>query len=347
MSIGVGLVGFGLSGRVFHAPLLKAAGLTLVAVSSSESEKVHAAYSDLHVHSTAAELFDDPNVELAIIASPSSTHAELAIAALNAGKHVVVDKPFASTVAEADEIIKTAEYTAKIVTCFQNRRWDSDFLTIQKLLRSGDLGDISSYRAHFEYFKPDIVQKWQERPAPGVGIHYDLGTHLVDQALYLFGVPDWVEGDVLVQRTNGQIPDAFHARMAKNSMRIDLFASYYCADFSSRYAIHGSQGSYKKSHMDIQEQQLRSGLTPLHKGFGIEPKASWATVTRYKDGVMTKKSEPSVPGCHHQFYSELRHAIETNSPPPVLATEARETIRVIESIVQSSQSGSRVVLDGG
>lgn len=342
MTVRIGLVGYGLAGKVFHAPLFAAAGVDLVAVASSDSAKVLADHPGVRVHPTPAALFADPEVDLVVLATPSPTHPALMLEALAAGKHVVADKPFTPTAAEAEAAIAAAAKAGRIATCFQNRRWDSDFLTLRRLIESGELGEIRSYRAHFEFYRADIGDRWQEKPAPGVGIHYDLGAHLVDQVLQLFGLPDWVEGDLVIQRAGGEIADGFHARMGHGPVRVDLFGSYFAPDHSTRYAVHGTKGSYMKRFMDIQEGQLRDGLTPLNEGYGVEPQDRWARVTTYEGEEASARFEPSIPGAHHQFYALLREAIENGSPPPVLAEEARDTIRVIEAIRESSETCRRV-----
>ncbi len=342
MTIRVGLVGYGLAGKVFHAPLFPAAGLELAAVASSDSAKVLADHPGVRVHPTPAALFADAEVDLVVLATPSPTHPALMLEALAAGKDVVSDKPFTPTAAEAEQVIAAAAEARRIATCFQNRRWDSDFLTLRRLIESGELGDIRSYRAHFEFYRADVGDRWQEKPAPGVGIHYDLGAHVIDQALQLFGLPDWVEGDLVIQRAGGAVADGFHARMGRGSLRVDLFGSYFAPDHSTRYAVHGTRGSYMKRFMDIQEDQLRAGMTPLDEGYGIEPQDRWARVTSYAGTEASARFEPSIPGAHHQFYALLREALETGGPPPVLAAEARDTIRVIEAIAASSETGRRV-----
>jgi len=342
MALRVGLVGYGLAGKVFHGLLFSAAGLELAAVASSNSAKVQADHPGVKVHPSPAELFADPAVDLVVLATPSPTHPTLMLEALAAGKHVVSDKPFTPSVAEAEAVIAAAARAGRIATCFQNRRWDSDFLTLRHLIESGELGEIRSYRAHFEFYRAEVADRWQEKPAPGVGIHYDLGAHLIDQALQLFGLPDWVEGDLVIQRAGCEIADGFHARMGKGDVRIDLFGNYFAPDHSTRYAIHGTRGSYMKRFMDIQEEQLRAGMTPLDEGYGIEPQDRWARVTTYRGGEASARFEPSLPGAHHHFYALLREAIESGGSPPVLAEEARDTIRVIEAIRDSSETGRRV-----
>lgn len=339
----VGLIGYGLAGSVFHAPLFPAAGLELAAVVSSRVEQIKADYPDAKVYSAPAELFADKDIDLVVIAAPSDQHAPLLMAALAAGKHVVSDKPFTATVAEAEIVIAAAEKANRIASCFQNRRWDSDFLTLCKLVAQGTLGEIYSYRAHFEFFRPNVTESWRDNPAPATGVHYDLGAHLIDQALVLFGTPDWLSADVTVQRPGGRVQDGFHMRMGKGNKRIDLFSTYLAPDFSSRYAVHGSQGSFVKRHMDVQEAQLRNGMTPLDSDYGVEPETHWAEVTTLNDGKPVTHREPSVPGAHHLYYRGIREAIERGVRPPVLAEEARETIRIIEAAKRSSDEGRRIV----
>ena len=342
MTLRVGIVGYGFAGKVFHAPLLKPAGVELAAVSSSDAAKVHADFPDVKVHPNMQELLTNPNVDVVVLCTPAPSHAEQALEVLAAGKHVIVDKPFATTVAEVDAIITAAKKAGKVATCFQNRRWDSDFLTLRRLIENGELGEINSYRAHFEFSRPHVGDRWQEEQLPGVGIHYDLGYHLIDQVLVLFGMPDWIEGDILTQRDNSRIKDVFHARMAKGNTRIDLFAAYYVPDSTTRYAIHGKKASYMKSHMCPQEYQLIDGVTPLDDIYGKETQDRWAKITTHNDETPTVRYEPSIPGAYHHYYKELAQALANGTQVPVPVEETRNTMRVIEAMMKSSDTGERV-----
>ncbi len=346
MTLKAGIVGYGLAGKVFHAPLLPAAGIELAAVASSDPDKVHGDHPGLRVHPTPQALFADDSLDLVILTTPTPTHAALAIEALGAGKRVVIDKPFATSTAEADGIIAAAETAGRIATCFQNRRWDGDFLTLRALIEADRLGPIHAYEAHFEFYKPRPRDRWQERPGPGIGVHFDLGAHLIDQALVLFGQPDWVEGEALIQRPGGQIPDTFFARLAFGTLRATLTGSYFSPDFRSRCVAQGARGGWRKWHMDIQESQLRAGMTPLDDGFGVEPAAHHGTLTTYPQGKLHEERIATLPGTHQEFYRQLRQAIETGAPPPVTARQARNTIRVIEALVKSGETGTRVALAG-
>ena len=345
MTVKAGIVGYGLAGRVFHAPLLPAAGIDLYAVASSRPDAVNADHPEAIVYATPEELFADPEVDLVILASPTPTHTPLAIKALEAGKHVIVDKPFAATVADADAMIAAAEKAGRILTCFQNRRWDSDFLTVRKLMDEGALGEVHSFQSHFEFFKGETVDRWQEKAAPGVGVQFDLGAHQVDQALVLFGRPKWVEGEAVIQRPQGEVADTFFLRMGYDGpLRVQIYCSYVSPDFRTKYVVQGDQGAYRKYHMDIQEPQLREGMTPLDAGFGVEPKERHGVLTRVRNGKVFNEICPTERGTQQEIYVQLRKAIEDGGDPPVLPSEARMTIEVIEAGVRSGETGQRVIL---
>ena len=346
MTVRAGLAGYGLSGQVFHAPLFEAAGVHLQCVASSNAAKVHADFPGITVHPNYDALLDDENVDLVVLATPSELHAEQLMKALAAGKHVIAEKPFTSTVAEADAVIAAAKSANKIATCFQNRRWDGDFLTIRQLIDNDVLGDVRSYRAHFDIYRPLQPEVWREKPGVATGVHYDLGAHLADQALTLFGKPDWVQGDLAGQRPGARVVDTCHIRMGygKNDLRVDLFGSLFPTDDTSRFSVHGTKGSYVKRFMDVQESQLRGGMKATEEGFGIEPESRWGRLTVAKNDEETIDStHPTLPGTHYEIYAQLKSAIENNTPPPVLMEQARLTMQVIEAVVESSESGRRVI----
>lgn len=341
----VGLIGYGLGGKVFHAPLYAAAGVELVAVASSDAAKVQADFPGMRVHATPEALLADATVELVDIASPSPTHAPLALAALAAGKHVLCDKPFATSVAEADAIIAAGEAAGRTVSCFQNRRRDADFLTCQRLIDDGTLGEVISYEARFDRWAPAIRDRWQERDGPGVGIHYDLGAHLIDQALTLFGMPDAVQGELLRLRPDSDIIDTMHARLAyPGGRRITLAATLSALDNALRFRVQGRRAAWLKSHLDPQEDQLRfQGLSPDDARYGREPDEHHGTLlTLQADGRTSETRTPSERGDWPSFYRELAAAIRTGAPPPVTARQARNTIAVIEAIAASSEAGRPV-----
>ena len=344
MSFRAGIVGYGLAGKVFHAPLLAPAGIELAAVASSNAVKVQEDFPGMKVYPTPQDLFADDSLDLVILASPSPTHYPLALAALAAGRNVVVDKPLAPTSKHVDDLIAAAEKAGKIVTCYQNRRWDSDHLTFCKLLEEDRLGEIHQYEAHFEFYKPeaDPTAKWQEQANDAVGVHYDLGAHLIDQPIKLWGLPDWVQGEGLTQRPGGEIIDNFYVRMAYGKKRVTIFGSLYCADYKSRLLVHGSKASYRKYHMDPQEAQLRAGMTPADEGYGVETQSAWGTISHVENGQVIETPCPSLTGSYQSFYQLTREAIQNGTQPPVPPQQTRNTIRVIEALIESGNKGQRI-----
>ena len=343
----IGLVGYGLAGRVFHAALYPAVPeVRLVAVASSDAAKVHADHPDVRVHPTPAALFADDEVELVVLATPSPTHAPLMREALGAGRHVLSDKPFAATVEEADAVIEAADVAGRVASCYQNRRYDADFLTLRRLLDDGELGDdVLAYESRFERFAPVPRERWQERETPATGLHHDLGSHLVDQMLALFGTPEWVQGDVQRLREGGAIVDTFHARFGQGERRMTLAAGMRVADHRLRFHVQGAAAAWRKEHLDPQEEQLRhEGLAVTDSGYGHEPPERYGrllTPSASGTGIVTV---PTERGDWPRLYRELARAVRTGAPPPVTAAEARETTRVISAIVESARTGRRTDL---
>ncbi len=344
MTTRVGLIGFGLAGRVFHAPLLGPAGLTLAMVATRRRDEVEKAWPGTRVEPDWRAVIADPGVDLVVVATPNRTHAEIAIAALEAGKHVVVDKPFAVGTAEADRIIATAAGTGLCLSVFHNRRWDADFLTLCDVIGRGALGEIVSYSCHFDRFRPEVPLRWREEPGPGAGLLFDLGPHLIDQALVLFGRPGWIEAEIMTRRDGARVDDAFHLRMGKGRLRIQLNADLLVADSARRYAVHGMAGSFVKNGLDVQEAQLGRGETPAMAGFGIEPAGNHARLTRVTDGETVVSRVASRPGRYVDYYASLREAIETGAPVPVEPRDARDGLHLIEMAQQASKTGRRIPL---
>lgn len=345
MTTGVGLIGFGLAGRVFHAPLFAPAGLTLAMVATSRRDEVEKHYPGTRVEADWRSVIADPGVDLVVIATPNQAHAEIAVAALDSGKHAVIDKPFAVSTAEADRVIGKAAETGLCLSIFQNRRWDADFLTLRDVIGRGDLGDIVSYTCHYDRFRPVVPVRWREEPGPGAGLLFDLGPHLIDQALVLFGRPDWIEADIMTQRDGARVDDAFHLRMGKGRLRITLSAGALVADSGRRYAVHGTGGSFVKNGLDIQEAQLNRGENPDMAGFGIEPADNHARLTLIAGEDATISRIESRPGSYVGYYAAMREAIESGAAVPVDARDSRDGLHLIEMAVEASETGRRVQLD--
>lgn len=339
--IRTGLIGFGLGGTAFHAPLVEAVpGLDLVAIATSQAEAVRAAYPRAAV-TTAQALIADPDIALVVVSTPNDTHFPLARAALEAGKHVVIDKPFANSVAQAEELAALAAARGLLAIPFHNRRWDSDFLTVRKLLDAQALGEVMLFEANWDRFRPELAQPWKESPGAGSGQLADLGPHMIDQALLLFGTPEAVTGDLAVQRVGGQVDDYFAVTLDYGERRVVLASSRLVAAERPRWSIHGRAGSFVKYGLDPQEAALRSGGRVGDIDHGLEDASFHGTLTR-ADG--TGESIPSERGDYRHFYTGVAGAIEGAGRAPVAPEDAILGLRIIELARQSAAEGRRIRL---
>ncbi|WP_437577333.1 oxidoreductase [Sorangium sp. So ce887] len=339
----VGLIGYGLAGAVFHAPLIRSIpGLRLAAIATRREGQVMTDHSGVAVHPTPEVLIAEPGIDLVVIASPNETHVPLARAALEAGKHVVVDKPFTITSAEADELIALAARRGRLLSVFQNRRWDADFLTVRHCIEQGLLGEVASYEAHFDRFRPAIKQGWREEAAPGSGILYDLGAHLIDQALVLFGPPRAVTADLLAQRPEARTVDYFHLTLEYGKRRVIVRSSTLVSEPGPRFAVHGDGGSFLKHGIDGQEEALKAGKRPGTPEWGREDPRWFGTLVTASG---ERRTIESLPGAYEAYYEGIAAAILDGAPPPVRAEEARDVIRIIEAAMRSSAERRTIQLD--
>jgi scyllo-inositol 2-dehydrogenase (NADP+) len=341
--IGVGLIGYGLGGAVFHAPLVAAEPrLRLAAVATSRGEQVRRDHPGARVVAGAAELLADPEVELVVVAAPNAVHHELAAAALRAGRHVVVDKPFTLGSADADELIALAAAAGRQLSVFHNRRWDGDFLTLRRLLAAGALGEVAELVSRYDRFRPAPRGGWKEEAGPGSGVLWDLGPHLVDQALQLLGRPETVWADVGTQRPGVEATDYAHLVLGYGRLRVLLHAAMLVRDPGPRFEVHGDRGSFVSWGLDPQEQALRAGGRPGDPGWGTLPPDRRATLTTEVAGLEVAGRVAGVPGDYGAFYATMAAAVAGEGPVPVAAAEARDTVAVIEHALASSREG-RVV----
>ncbi|MFJ6565945.1 Gfo/Idh/MocA family oxidoreductase [Streptomyces sp. NPDC091292] len=352
----VGLVGYGLAGSVFHAPLIAATeGLvldTIVTSSPERREQARAEFPDVRFADTAEDLWTrsaSSALDLVVVASPNKTHVPLATAALRAGLPVVVDKPIAGTAAEAHELADLADERGLLLSVFQNRRWDNDFLTLRKLIDDGELGDIWRFESRFERWRPQLKGGWRESGDPNEfgGLLYDLGSHVVDQALFLFGrvVSVYAESDV---RRPGAATDddTFLALTHANGVRSHLYVSATTAQLGPRFRVLGSSAGYVKYGLDPQEASLRDGErpTPLEP-WGIEPEHLWGTVGSGESPLTGGgRPEPTLPGAYPAYYAAIAAALHDGAPNPVTAREAAATLDVLEAARRSAQEGVTVTL---
>src|SRR5580658_265000 len=330
----VALVGYGFAGKTFHAPLLaRVPGLQLTHIVSSDAAKVKKDW-DVTVLAKPEEAFAIPEIDLIVVATPNPTHFDLARKALNEEKHVVVDKPFTNTVAEAAQLVALAASRRRLISAFQNRRWDADFLTLRKLLNDDALGEVVHFESHYDRYRPEPRQRWREQPGPGSGIWFDLGSHLVDQALQLFGPPEAIYADLEMQRPRGQAVDYFHAILRYGRSRVILHGASLVLAEIPRFIVHGALGSYTKFGMDPQEEALKRGEIPGSPGWGQDPQTG-TLVTKKGDGF-DERQLPNVPGNYLAYYRGIRDAIVLGAPNPVTAEEGLSVINVLETGIKSS-----------
>jgi scyllo-inositol 2-dehydrogenase (NADP+) len=339
MTIGVGLIGYGLAGRFLHAPFFAPAGLRLRAVATSRGDEVRADFPQAEVAAHADDVIGRGDVDLIVVAAPNDVHFDLAERALEAGKHVVVDKPMTVTVLEADLLIDRAVRQGRVLSVYQNRRWDGDFLTVQELAASGRLGRLALFEAVWDRFRPQVQGRWREEPAQGGGLLIDLGPHLVDQTLQLFGWPDWVDGDVLRQREGARVDDGFSIRLGYGRMRAVCEASSFGAAPRPRFRVFGEAGAFEKHGLDSQETELRAGRRPADPGFGDEPEGVRGVLT---GTTPTGIPVPGRPGRWLGFWTELAAAIRAGGAPPVDPAESRDALHILECARESSDSGRRM-----
>jgi len=338
--IGVGLIGYGLAGRVFHAPFVQLTpGLQLRAVVSRDTAKVHAGLPGMKVVPDVAALLAEPDIDLVVIASPDEYHAEHAIAALSAGKHVVVDKPFATSLADARRMAAAAQASGTMLTAFQNRRWDADFLTLRRLIAENRLGRIVHFESHFDRWRPVPAPVWKEARAGGSWL--DLGPHLVDQALCLFGRPEAVTADLAALRAGAPAPDWFHVVLHYPDHRAILRSTKLAADHGLRFAVHGTEGSWIKHGIDPQEPAILAGAAPGGEDWGMDPTAGLFT-----DGADPSRSAPMANerGDYRLFWQALSAALHGEGDNPVPAEQAVLVMEVLEAGLASAAQGRTIAL---
>lgn len=340
--IATALIGFGLAGRYLHAPLIAAIPrLALAAIISSRRDEIAAAYPGARCTSSG-DVFDDPAIELIVIATPNDSHAPLALAALAAGKHVVIDKPFALDEGEGETLIAAARTAGRVLSVYHNRRWDADFLTVRRVIDEGVLGDVRLAELRWDRFRPEPKGGWREQAGPGSGVLADLGPHLIDQALLLFGMPDAVHADVQTQRGGLSADDYFELTLHYPAMRAILSASSLVAAARPRFALHGTRGSLVKYGIDPQEATLRAGGSPSTPGYGEEITGQ---------AMLTIGDAPAVPvaserGDWRCFYEGMVRAVRDGAPPPVAPEDAITGLRIIAAARESAASGRTISLPG-
>lgn len=336
--IKVGLIGFGMAARVFHAPVISVVpGLKLSQIVDRKGNESGVRYPEARVLRDASELLKDPSIDLVVITTPNISHFELSKRALESGKHVVVEKPFTVESKQADLLITLAEEKQLLLSVFQNRRWDGDFKTVRKVLDSEALGRLVEYEAHFDRFRNiPKSNSWREEEGPGSGMLYDLGSHLIDQAQVLFGVPQLVSADIRRQRDGARTDDSFDLLLHYENLKVVLKCGMLVREDGPRFILHGTNGSYVKFGTDPQEEELKKGAIPGGDTWGIEPSSKWGRQIVGKDGETSDTLIETLPGSYQDFYQNILQAIRGEEELIVKPQQARNTIRIIELAIESN-----------
>ena len=339
--IDVGLVGFGLAGRAFHAQVIRATpGLRLAAIVQRHGNEAAEKYPDVRVVRSVEELLDIRDIRLVVIATPNETHAPIARQCLEARRDVVVDKPFATTLKEAEELVELASESGRLITVYQNRRYDGDFQAIREIVADVTLGRIVRFETSYDRFRPDLKPgAWRERVGPGSGIFFDIAPHLIDHALLLFGLPGAVTADIRMERAVAVVDDSFDVMLHYSAgMRSVLRSTMLAVAPRPRFVLHGTRGSFVKQTFDPQEINLRRGYVPESGPWGGEPQEDWGVLTTMENDVVTKRSVPSATSDYRDYYANVRDAILGRATLAVTPEHALDVMRILEMAQESSRT---------
>lgn len=342
--IKIGMAGFGKGGRIYNAPIIASLEeFEIKKILTSSKENIEAAGKDFHEAEVVDDfdlILQDPEIELVVITTPNHFHKEFAGKALRAGKNVVVEKPFTPSTEEADELIQLAKNQNKILSINHNRRFDSDFQTVQKLLWEQKLGEVVLYEAHFDRFRNEVKAGWKENEEnPGSGILYDLGSHLIDQALVLFGNPVEIFADIRIQRKDAEVPDYFELLLFYPNLKVSLNAGMLIKEPGPTFSIHGTKGSFVKYGDDPQEEKLKAGIKPKNiSNWGAELESTWGKLNTIAGETIVKSER----GDYRKFYKNIYSAIRAKENLLVTPKQARDVIKVIELATKSNVEKRRI-----
>lgn len=335
--IQVGIASYGMSGEVFHAPLLFSnPSYMLKGVVERNKLKSTSRYPHINVARSFEELISDKEIELIVVNTPNETHYTYTKLALEAGKHVVVEKPFANNSKEAEDLIEIAKKNKRTLSVFQNRRWDGDYKGVRKVVSGKLLGELIEYEAHYDRYRNFVeTHSWKEETGPGSGIVYNLGSHMIDQVVVLFGAPYSVWADIRIQRTGGKVDDFYEIVLNYGHMRVTLKSGYLVREAGPRYIIHGNLGSFLKFGIDPQEQALKDGKLPNVPGWGVESKEWWGILNTEINGVHIEGKVETPPGSYQDFYNNIYEVIRNGAELAVKPEEVLITVKIIEKAYQS------------
>lgn len=340
------LLSFGMSGKVFHAPFIhNHPGFELSGVLERTKNESRLIYPGIHIYRTLEEVLDDPTIELVVVNTPTQTHFDFAKKALLAGKHVVVEKAFTTTVEEAKYLMELAKELGLVIAVYQNRRWDSDFSTVCKIVNEGIVGNIHSAEFHFDRYKEQLsIKLHKETPGPGAGLLLDLGPHLIDQAIYLFGMPKSVLADIRTIRPGSMVNDDFTLFLYYPSMRVTLKSSLLVREPIPSFIVHGSKGSFIKKRADIQEAALINGEIPYTQDWGKEPDSEQGYLHTIYEGRMLQEYIPTLQGNYGEFYNGLYNTIRNGEPCLVDAKDGLNVMKIIEAAQLSNAEQKAITI---
>jgi len=336
--INTALCSFGMSGWVFHAPfIITNPGFNFYGVWERTKNLAQEKYPSVKTFRTLEELLADKNVELVVVNTPSVTHYDYGKQVIQAGKNLIVEKPFTATVEQAEDLIALAKKKKVKLSVYQNRRYDSDYKTVKKVLDEGWLGRIVDAEIHYDRYVPELSYKvHKETPTPAVGALYDLGSHLIDQAIQLFGMPIAVFADMAINRPNSKVDDYFDLKLFYPNHRATLKSSYYVREQMPGYQLHGTLGSFIKHKTDVQETDLQAHKKPGGDGWGVEPDSQKGLLNTEKDGKVIKEYIQSERGNYGDYYNGIYDAIRNNKDVPVSGEDGMKVIQVIEAALKSN-----------
>ncbi|MEX2404879.1 MAG: oxidoreductase [Balneolales bacterium] len=345
--INTGLIGYGNAAKVFHAPVIQAVqGLSLKKVVERRKKESSERYPWVDVVGDVTTLLLDESIELVVIATPNNTHFELARQALLSNKHVVVDKPLTITSEQAHQLIGLARQQKRVLSVFQNRRWDGDFKTVNKLIKGNLLGRLVEFESHFDRFRNYRKPGWREDEGEGTGILYDLGPHLIDQAQTLFGLPEMVTADIRIQRDSAKVADYFELILHYNNLKATLKAGMLVREPNKRFILHGTEGSYVKYGLDPQENALKQGLLPSSPNWGMERRENWGKLNTNLNGLHFDGPLETLPGSYQDYYRNIADVIRGREELIVKPLQALNTIRIIEHALLSNEEKRTVKYNG-
>ncbi len=347
MPVKTAIASYGMSGMVFHAPLISTnKKFDLYKILERKHSRSRERYPDSVIVRSFEDLCKDDKIELIIVNTPDNTHYELTKQALEAGKHVVTEKPFTQKYDDAMKLAELADKKGLILSVFHNRRWDSDFLTVKKVISENLLGRLVEYESHFDRFRNFIrAGTWKEDPDTGTGTLYNLGSHMIDQALVLFGKPSAVTADIRIFRSGGRIDDIFELWLQYPDIKVSVCGSYLVREPGPRYILHGTEGSFLKWGIDPQEEDLKQGKLPAGDDWGKEKSNEHGLLHTTINGINLRRQYESLQGNYQIYYDEIYKAIREGSSPPVSAMQAGLVIRIIEAAFESVKTMRAVKLD--